>query len=238
MSLSINIQSNIDQVIKDVGRFYARQVPFAAAVAMTRTAKIVEKANRGEMKRVFKNPTRYTLNAQYVKPATKRDLSASVWLKGSNRKRDRHYLEPHVTGGSREPTGFERALQRIGLLAPGWFAIPGKYMSRGSRGNITRGTYQKVLAQLRGFQDSQQNVTGSARSKRNRRSNAFFVNRNTRPPGIWMRKGKRVFMAFIFVKGVRYQKRFRFFEVAAKTTARHWPREFNKALRHAIRTAR
>lgn len=235
--IDIDIKSDIHKAERLLGNMKS-QVPFAAARALTLTAKRIEAAEIGEMKRAFKNPTRYTLGAQYVQPATKTRLEASVWLRGSNRRRDRNYLEPHIFGGNREQTRFEQQLQRIGVLPAGWFAVPGRFMPRGSRGNVTRGTYQKVLAQLRAFNDSNQNVSGSDRSRRNRRRNAFFLNRSRRPPGIWMRKGKRVFMAFIFVQRAQYSKRFRFFEVADKTAARHWPRIFNESLSLAIRTSR
>ena len=227
------MQSDIDKAIKQLGAL-GKQVPFAAAKTLTQTAKKIEQIEKLEMKRVFKKPTRYTLNAQYVKAATKRNLEATVWLRGSNRKRDRHYLEPHVYGGGREHTGFENRLIARGIMPKGMYAIPGKHMGR-----ITRGKYQKILAQLKAYNDPYQNATNSTRSKRNRRAMAFFVNLKARPQGIWMRQGKKVIPAFIFVKGsLRYKKRFNFHEIANKVSTKYWPGAFSKNISHAIRTAR
>lgn len=236
--MQINIKSNIDQVLKRVRKIHERQVPFATAVAMTKVAKRIEVEEKLHMQRVFNNPTRYTLGAQYVKPATRRNLRATVWLKGSNRKRDRHYLDAHVYGGERENTNFEKRLISAGIMPRGYFAIPGRHMPRGRRGNVTRGMYQKVLAQLQANRDTASNASSSARSKRRRRNDAFFLQRDRRPPGIWMRKGNRVFLAFLFVPAVRYSRRFKFFPLANKVTSTLWQKTFDGELAKAIRTAR
>ena len=234
--LSAQITSDIAAAEKALGRM-KRQVPFAAAMALTKTAKKVEQVEKAEMQQVFNNPTRYTLNAQFVKPATKRNLESIVWLKGSDRKRSRHYLQPHVDGGDRANTGFEMLLIKRGIMASGYKAIPGQAMKKSSRGGITRGTYQKVLAQLGAFQDPMQNSTGSTRSTGKRKPLSFFVVRGNFY-GIMAREGKRIYPAFIFVKSTRYSKRFNFHKVAAKVSAKYWPTAFNRAISKAIKTAR
>ena len=235
--LSAQIKVDMKSAERALGSM-KRQVPFAAAMALTKTAKKVEQIIKLEMQKVFKNPTRYTLNAQFVKPATKRNLEAIVWLKGSNRKRDRHYLEPHVYGGDRSNTGFENLLIKRGIMAAGYKAIPGNDMTKNSRGGLTRGTYQKVLAQLSAFQDPMQNATGSTRSKRNRKQLAFFVVRSGSFYGIMARQGRRIYPAFIFVRSTNYSKRFKFHKVSERVSAKYWPIAFNRAISNAIKTAR
>jgi len=51
---------------------------FAAAIALTRTAKLARGAVVDEMKTVFDRPTRYTLNSTYVLRAMIVDLRAEV----------------------------------------------------------------------------------------------------------------------------------------------------------------
>src|SRR6185369_12985592 len=58
-----------------------KQVRFAAAVALTKTAKAVEVAEKHEMSDVFDRPTPNTINSTYVKPATRQTLTAEVGIK-------------------------------------------------------------------------------------------------------------------------------------------------------------
>src|ERR1035441_633525 len=58
-----------------------RQLPFATAKALTRTAQLIKAAEVDEMRRVFDRPTPWTLNSVFITPATKDNLIARVWLK-------------------------------------------------------------------------------------------------------------------------------------------------------------
>ena len=55
-----------------------KQVRFAAAKALTQTAKKVQTRLIAEMGSQFDRPTPYTLRSTFVKPATKTELSAIV----------------------------------------------------------------------------------------------------------------------------------------------------------------
>ena len=48
-----------------------KQINFALAVALTKTAQTLQAQQYGEIKKVFDRPTPYSLNSLYVKPATK-----------------------------------------------------------------------------------------------------------------------------------------------------------------------
>ena len=235
--MQLNIKGDIKAAEKALGAL-KKQVPFAAAYAMTQTARKVQQIERLEMQRVFKNPKRYTLNALYVRRAEKRDFNtglmrARVWLIGAAGQRSRHYLYPQVRGGQRDHGGFERLLIKAGVLERDEYVVPGKHAGR-----ITKGTYQKILAQLHAFNDAYQHATSSTRSRRNRRALQFYLVRDGKARGIWMRKGKQSVPVFIFVKQARYQKRLAFFDIAARVSAKYWPTAFNNAIQHAIQTAR
>jgi hypothetical protein len=248
--LLIKVQHNFP----DVARWIAsvgKQARFAAAVALTRTAQDVKAAERDQIGKVFDRPTPYTLRSLFLSPATKDKLEAMVWLKddraGSGTPATR-YLLPHIEGGSRGTKGFERALQRQGLMPAGHFAVPASGVKLDAFGNVSKGTINQILSQLRvqvtaGYESR---ATGSARSKRSvrRQGVEYFV--ITKPhgklkAGIYGRyrfaSGSAVKPMFIFVPGVRYSPRFRFFEVADQVVATAFPRhfevEFSKALRSA-----
>ena len=57
------------------------QLPFATAKALTATGQRVKDAIRATMQVGFDRPTAYTLNATYMKPATKTNLICEVGIK-------------------------------------------------------------------------------------------------------------------------------------------------------------
>jgi hypothetical protein len=132
------------------------QIPFATAYALTQTAKQAQKNIVDTMQRVFDRPKPYTLNGTYVKPATKRDLTAIVKLKDGyfgespNTKKGTadQYLRAEVQGGQRRNTAFEKALIFNGVMPPGYFAIPTKFAPKDPYGNVPPGFYTRVISQL------------------------------------------------------------------------------------------
>lgn len=237
--MQISIKHDIQAAEKALGTL-KNQVPFAAAFAMTQIGRKVKTAELGHMTGVFKTASRYTRNAIYLKRAEKRDfesgrMKAVVWVIGDPRpgEKRRHYLYPHIRGGQRDHGGFERILIRRGLLSSDEYLIKGKYIPK-----ISKGWYQKMLAQLQAYDDVYQRASNSTRSRNKRRGMEFFIDRGSRPAGIWVKRGKRKTPVFIIAKHARYSKRFDFFRVANTVTERNWAREFNKAISYAVKTAR
>jgi hypothetical protein len=150
------------------------QIPFATAYALTQTAKQAQKNIVDTMKRVFDRPKPYTLNGTYVKPATKRDLTAIVKLKDGyfgespNTKKGTadQYLRAQVQGGPRRPKAFERLLINQGVMPPGYFAIPTNFAPKDAFGNVPAGYYTRVLSQLQiGDEFQRANKTRKTRRK-------------------------------------------------------------------------
>ncbi|MBJ2155276.1 hypothetical protein [Variovorax sp. IB41] len=237
----------------------AKQAPFALAVALTRTVQDVRTDEKTEMGTSFSKPTSFTLNSLFIKPATKQTLTASVWVKDS--ERPSHYLLPQIEGGARQQKRFEQLLLQRGLMRANERAVPGIGAKLDSFGNMGRGQITKILSQLKTFNlaGSDANATDSKRSKSKRVREAYFVStgqgthpfgkrswRNGRmkqhlPRGIWVRTasatGTTVKPILLFVSKAVYGRRFKFYEVADRTINRvfegHFDREYAKALKSA-----
>src|SRR5262245_39031822 len=116
--IRLDVRSNIKQLTQGLTQVQREQVPFATALALTRTAQVMQAAQITEMQRVFDRPTPFTLNALFVSPATKRRLEASVYFKDFAPKGTPagKYLRPQIMGGGRNLKRMERLLQGKGLL--------------------------------------------------------------------------------------------------------------------------
>ena len=77
-----------------------KQVKFAAAVALTRTARAVKDAMPDVMNRELDRPTPFTTRGLFVTPARKDKLQAVVGFM----ERQAAYLKYQIAGGTRTPT--------------------------------------------------------------------------------------------------------------------------------------
>lgn len=241
--------------LQTLDRLEREQLPFAAALALTRTAQAVSAELRNEMAAAFDRPTRATLNSLFIEPATKERISARVWINdgesstgkgwGAGRAAVR-WLSPQVYGTGRQHKGFERMLQRRGVLASDQYVIPGEGAPLDQHGNIKRGVLTKILSGARLWDETgySANRTSSARSlaKGNRRY--FVLREGSRPVGIAERtrygpkSRNSIRMVLVFAKRPTYRKRFDFFGVGDKAASDSLPVEFEKALTQAVATRR
>lgn len=235
------------------------QVPFALARALTKTAQDVAQAQRAEIERVFDRPNPYTRNAVFVRTATKQRLEAQVWLKDG--RRPKHYLLPQIEGGSRPIKRFEERLVRAGLMTSGERAVPAGGAQLDSYGNVARSQIIKILSQLKtaAVLGDTSNASDSARSRRSRAREAYFVSRGPGswtgrgswknglkdqhlPRGIWQRRsfgawGTAVRPVFLFVERANYQPRYRFFEIGDRVANARFAGHFRESYALALRTA-
>jgi hypothetical protein len=242
--------ADIEQHLTSLGR---EQVPFATVLALTRSAKFAQGELTREIGRVFDRPTRYTQSAVFVRPATKARMWAEVKIKDESVKGNPavRYLIAQIRGGSRGLKGFEKLLQRNGVMPLGWYAVPTKYASLDANGNVPGGVIVKMLSQLQASRDSLTNENQKAKRKRNAKARAgrYFVAMPSRQrtkhlePGIYERlgtafgSGVRPILLFV-PKAPQYARRLRFFEIADETARMRFPIEFAIAMREALRTAR
>lgn len=252
--VALNITTNFPAVQAKLAAL-GKQGRYACAVALTRTAQDVRTDLRKEMVRVFDRPTRFTLNSLYLKPATKVDLTARVWLKDDFGTKP-NYLMPQIEGGARPQKRFEELLRQRGLMSDSERAVPGAGAKLDAYGNMSRGQIVQIISQLGAFNlaGASQNATGSIRSKRKRAQAVYFYARKGEartgarswkrgekvqhlPTGIYLRTAEGIKPVLLFVQGAKYRIRLHFVPVALGTIDRafpgHWHREYAQALRTA-----
>lgn len=219
--MAINIRVDTSDVMRALRRLSKEDAPIVTAYALTKTAQDIKAAEIETMKEVFDRPTRFTLNALAVKPATKRNLSAEVFFKeGFGSVPAWRYLGPQVEGGPRQHKSFEKRLIAAGHMKPDEFAVPGQGAKLDQSGNMTGPTIERILSQVQaaGGAGYQANATDSRRSKAKRKKsgNYFVLRAPNVAAGVYYRApGERELMPVImFVKPPRYQKRFPFYERA------------------------
>lgn len=216
-----------------------KQLRFATAVALTKTAVEVRKDLQAEQRRVFDRPKPWTLNSMYVKPATKQILEAHVGHKDFAPKGTAagKYLQPQIEGGQRPLKRFEKLLQARGLLPAGMYAVPGKGVRLDQYGNMSVGQLQQVLSNLGAQFDAYQN-TPRVNAKGKRSQKRYFAATISGTPGIWERLPAGVRPVIVFVRSPSYRQRYDFFGVAQRSAERHLPRQADAAIRRAMETVR
>lgn len=234
--MQFDIRSNVKAVTGWLDDAQKKQLPFATALAMTKTAQDVKVEEITVMKRVFNNPTPYALNALRVSPATKRNLIASVEFKEFSAKGTpaKRFLNPEVHGGPRSQKSHERQLAPY--MAGKRFTAPAQGYPLNQYGNIPGSTYNRILSHLTVNRDATQNVTGSKRSKAKRANSQFF---GIPGKGVFERKGKKkIRPVLIFTRPPSYTKRFPFYETGQRVVAQRFDVNFAIAWQRAMATAR
>lgn len=246
----ISVKSNVVEVTTQLKRD-ADRVPFSVVKALTRTGQAIKKAEEQEMRRVFDRPTPYTLRALFLQPATKASPSARVWLKddraGSGTPAEK-FLGPSIEGGVRSRRASERYLEKLLVVPPGWFIVPGREARMDGYGNWAVGEIRQVLSYFNAAtltSGSSQNITPEGRRKlrkgtKRKRGIEYFAVRPTDAAAKHLQPGiyRKTFFAFggaieplaIFVRTTTYQKRFDFFGVAGRVARRQLPVELRRAL--------
>lgn len=238
-----------------------KQIPFATAKALTKTAQDVQAEEVKVMHSSLDRPTPYTLKSLYVKPATKTDLSAMVYFKDKSSAGKgnpaANWMHPQTMGGKRNIKRFESALQRIGVLPRGMYIAPGSACPLDAYGNIPPSFIVQMLSYMRAFgeQGYKANITDKrkaalAKGSKRKQGYEYFVSygkgtwsgRQHLPPGIWKRvrfaQGSAIKPIMMFVKDPSYSKRFPFYETAQKVINNKLKDNFNEAMREAIATAK
>ena len=229
----LDVRSNIAELTKNIDDLQKRHIPFVTAFALTKTAQDIKGAEVAVIAEVFDRPTRFTLNALYVKPATKQTLTSAVLFKeGFGSVPAWRYLGPQVEGGSRVKKSHERALERAGILKAEEFVVPGEGVNLDAFGNMRGGDITRILSALGANPDAHQNMTTRSRAtKRGRARGTYFLLRGRAgaPDGIYHRKGMReIVPVMVFVRQPRYAKRFPFRQTALTTFQRNFARRFRE----------
>jgi hypothetical protein len=202
-----------------------KQVRFAAAKALTSTAWKVARAETAEVDKVFDKPTPFIKKSFTVERATPANLTAIVRIK----PKQAAILRPHIVGGRRGQTGFERRL--AGEAKTDGYWVPGQGVKLNQYGNLSLATIRQIAAGLQKSGKFADVFVGQPRGQANA------------PFGIWARpkRGKdRGALKPLLVRIAQpgYRKHFDFYGVAQRTVERDFQAEFDKALASALASAR
>ncbi|MBW5416122.1 MULTISPECIES: hypothetical protein [unclassified Pseudomonas] len=238
--------SNLGSQLAFLTDLEQNQLPYAMALALTRTAQEAKAAIEQEMQSVFDRPTRYTMNSLRLIPAKKNRLEARVWVKDEADKAApaTKWLTPEVYGGSRPDKRSEAMLKARGILPQGKYVVPGKGAQLDQFGNMKRGQLTKALSGIGGFTEVgySANATDSSQSRRKGNAKRFFVMRNGKVPiGIAQRTGRKkdqISILLAFVDKPRYGKRLDFFGVGQRVIDERIGPNFELAMTEALQTRR
>jgi len=243
MAFRVSATSNADDLERRLNNVFARQIPFATALGLTRTAQKIREAERAEAQRVFDRPTPFTLNAFRVVPATKETQVAEVRYRDPAIWARRHYLETQTHGGTRGMTGLERRL-RFDLREVGAFEaiIPTSLAAKDAYGNWSAGERNRVLSALNAQLDPLSNSTDRSKRRGGKwKRFEYKLGRVGAANNVAILRTRNGFadpIALFVRKRPQYRPRFEFYEVGARTFNAVYPAEFEAAMTRALATAR
>lgn len=254
---TISITNDLDRLTKWASVIARDQVPYATALALTKTGQDVKAAIEREMVDVFDRPTPYTLRGFRLYPARKNNLEARVWFRpaAGSGSDARDYLGPQVFGGSRRLKAFERSLRMAGLLPDDMHAVPGAAAQIDAYGNMARSQIVQLLSYFKtsaeqGYSANMTDKRKAALARGNRRTGkrgvVYFVGRvgdGRGPLGIWQRTsfgslGSAVKPVLMFVKTGRYEPVLDIRGIAQRVVARRLDENFAQAWQQALASAR
>ncbi len=217
------------------------RLPRATKNALNWTAFDTRERVQKLMRRVFHEPTKFTLKGVLVDKATNRRLRSSVYLRDEATKGTppAKYLQHQVRGTSRQPKRFEAALRSRGLIGSNQFVVPGPDAPLNKAGNVTGGRTQKILSALGGSRDAAQDSATSG---------GYFVMREAGPRhrGTLEGRGKAIAIAkrlktklkilfWVVDDAPDYSRRLRFDRFSRKTATKLFPARFDRALNRELR---
>lgn len=208
-------------------RAVASSIDIASAKALTFTAERAQKRVTQFIPQVFDNPTPFTRRSVRKTTATISRLSADVFFKDLTASRP-HYLAPQVYGGARPQKPFEKRL--------GGYWVPGRDAKRNRYGNLTAGTWSKILADLQMYGarlgDPENTLTKAQGGKKKIR---FFMRRHRNGKRIIFKKvGKRTIPWLVEVSPPTYKKRLPFFKIVGVVMRQQYPVLYDRALQREV----
>lgn len=219
--------------LRDIDR---KAMPDVTRWALNDMAFAVHDGNKDLMRRNFDRPTPFTLNAFFVRKATRTVQEAEVRRKDFAARR--HYLEVQNEGGRRRQTGVERLFTRRlkyeGLINA---VVPTRNIRKNRYGNVAPGTLQRILSGVQAQGDRAQNTTAASRARaKGRRAEYFVPSQDSKlSPGVYERRGRGIRKMLAFTESVpTYKERFPMERHAAKVAANEAPGAVERALKRAL----
>jgi hypothetical protein len=260
MKIDLQVQG-LKELRESLTEFSDRRFNAAVATALTRTAAQVRRDVQDEAQRSLDRPTPYTLRQLRFTAASANNLSAVVGFNilavqdifgrpirydesRGGETRAQKYLPANITGGARRNKRFELALQQVGAMPKGYFAVPGQGAQIDAYGNMSRGQIKQILSQLGAaaiVAGSSQNTTVRTRVAAQKRAGGQFFAvlpgaKVKLQPGIYQREllGKNITPVIVFVRATQYQARFDFYGAAQRSADAKLPVEVNRAVSESL----
>ena len=245
--IKVEIQG-MDKAVAHVAGL-GKQVRFAAAVALTRTAQAAKVEVGRLMPAELDRPRPGTTRALRVERATRDNLTAVVRLQNRGEGvPSSEFIGHNITGGRRGMKRSEIMLRAAGILPDGLYTIPGKEAKLDAYGNMSRGQIVSILSYFRTFgitplNSSRMNMKDKTRARMaQRRGEYFLVPVRDRKlglyPGIWRRAGNELQPVLMFVRPGTHKKLVKIHETGERVVRRDFNRNFDQAFAEAMRTAR
>jgi hypothetical protein len=229
----------LKQVARSLGEA-GKQARFAAAVALTRTAKDGAQVLRIELSSQLSGSSPYSLRSAYSTSARASDLSSLFGIKDkkpAGGTAPATLLKEHFTGGARGNKPYEKALAGLGALPSGWRAIPAEGIKKDRYGNPLRREVGEVLGALKAGINIYK-----GRGKRMALTGYFVVPVGARShlvAGVYKRIGARVIKPmFVFVRQAGYRRAFDLARIGSDVVGKRFNGHFAEAFKMAMSTAR
>ena len=250
--MQLQVQTNLPSVAKSISSVN-RQAKFAGRLALNDAGFKIREGLGRYAAQVFDKPVNATIKAGLVKKApvwgSAKQITTQVYLRNemSGGVPPGRYLQAQIRGGGRNDKSSEKRLHDTVIYTKKWGAqqiLPRGWQTivhkdyQNSKGNITKGMIQKIMADLRAFHDPAQSRADGVKGR-------FFVihpswNIKGMTPGIYERKGKRMKIVLIFKprKSINYTPRYNFHHYAYLNADRNFAFLFKQRFAQAMRTAR
>ncbi len=219
--MKITISNNTKLFGKKLSTLHKKQMPFATSVAINKTADKAAKAARILAKQTFDRPKPFLLNGIYARQGR---------FKFKGQLSSKRRLFAVIAPGATRSLSFGKAGRRVnqvllkeaegGILRPSgrMLPVPTQHMRRSKYGGLTRNAVSNLLSKANVFQ---------------------LGPRDGVKPGIYQRdRSGNLKMMIAWEKTVTYRPIYRFYSVVGNTVKSHMGREYQKAMKHAIATAR
>lgn len=209
--VDLRIDLELSPTLRALDDLKRKQIPFATALALTRTAQHAQREIKRDLPRRFELRSPFVERGVRIEAATKAKLEAAVLWRGPQGSKFGLSLARQETGGSKRP--YSRA------IPGGYLALP-RDVKRDGRGIIPRSQRPGALLKRKRVYIQQDAGRGAA-----------IMQRGTKgaPP---------VMLYYLEKRPARIKPRFHFRETAVAAARKVFKKEFGKAFAKAIASRR
>jgi hypothetical protein len=243
------------QIGKDFARFArifppeaAKQLQFATALALTRTAQAAQRHITAGLPRIFRDPVERTRHAVRIVMTDRHtpisQMKAVVYIadRSARGATPQQYLAAEILGGPRRDKASERVLRSAGILPEGEQTVVASGAPKNARGVLNGAAMRAILnaASGKATPDAKKRAA-KLKLAHVQTGTAYFVatRKGGGKQGIFRVVSKGAVAPVLwFVRDARYAMRLPFDALAEAESARAFFGEMGKAVRVALATAR